>query len=113
MFFPKGETPQEFKNKLYIFCSDEYLGNIACGCHVCVFCGDTPCERWYEEGGSRFGEKMHWLNIRDGEIRVIGKSVIYAAPTFIYQYVVEHQYKPPAEFIRSSSYRPSRRVRRT
>jgi hypothetical protein len=92
MFFPTGETPQEFKNKLYNFCSDEYPGNIACGCHVCEFCGDIPCERWYEEGRSRYGEKTHWLNIGDGEILVIGKSVIYAAPTLIYHDVVEHQY---------------------
>ena len=83
MFFPTGETPQEFKNKLYNFCSDEYPGNIACGCHVCEFCGDILFKRWYEEGRSRYGEKTHWLNIGDGEIRVIGKSVIYAAPTLI------------------------------
>jgi hypothetical protein len=70
-------------------------------------CGDISHEQWFNEGQSRYGEKTHWLNIGDGEIRVIGKSAIYAAPTLIYHYVVEHQYKPPDEFIEAVLKGPS------
>ena len=39
------------------------------------------------------------MSIGDGEIRVLGKSAIYSAPTLLYHYVVEHHFKPPEEFI--------------
>lgn len=105
--FAKGETSLEFKEKLFQFCLDEYVVHIARGFHVCELCGDISSEQWHSEGQSRYGEKTHWLNIGDGEIRVIGKSVIYAAPTLIYHYVVEHQYKPPDEFMEAVLEGPS------
>jgi hypothetical protein len=39
------------------------------------------------------------IDLGNGEIRVIGASAIYAAPTLIYHYVVAHSYQPPEEFI--------------
>ncbi|WP_446009239.1 DUF7919 family protein [Candidatus Electrothrix sp.] len=105
--FPQEETSPEFRDKLFQFCLDEYVVNIARGFHVCELCSDISREQWYNEGQSRYGEKTHWLGIGDGEICVIGKSVIYAAPTLIYHYVVEHQYKPPDEFIEAVLKGPS------
>jgi hypothetical protein len=96
--FPTGETSQEFKAKLFEFCLDEYVVSIARGFHMCEFC-DVSVEEWYEQSNTRYGEKAHWLNIGTGEIRVIGQSALYAAPTLIYHYVVEHNYNPPDEFI--------------
>jgi len=63
--------------------------------HACEFC-NLSHEQWVKD---RYGDKAHWASIGDGEIRVLGKSAIYAAPALIYHYVVEHQYKPPDEFI--------------
>ncbi len=96
--FPKGETSLEFKAKLFEFCLDKYVVQIARGFHTCQFCGVSEHE-WYEQSKERYGEEAHWLSIGDGEIRVIGQSTLYAAPTLIHHYVVEHNYKPPDEFI--------------
>ena len=52
-----------------------------------------------KEGEARYGKQAHWCGIGDGEICVTGKVAVYAAPTLIYHYVVEHQYRPPDEFI--------------
>lgn len=42
------------------------------------------------------------LLIGNAEIRVFGENgAIYAAPTLIYHYVLEHHYKPPGEFVRA------------
>jgi hypothetical protein len=96
--FSIGETSQKFKDRLFQFCLDEYVVNIARGFHVCEFCSIST-EKWVEVGKSRYGEKAHWLGIGNAEIRVLGNSAIYAAPTLIYHYVTEHQYRPPDEFI--------------
>lgn len=95
--FSKGKTAQAFKDKLFAYCLDEYVIHIARGFHQCEFC-TMSVEEWVKP---RYGDKAHWLNLGDGEIRVIGESVIYAAPTLIYHYVVEHRYKPPEEFIQA------------
>jgi hypothetical protein len=96
--FPTGETSQEFKAKLFEFCLDEYLVNIARGFHTCELCNISD-EEWYEQSKARYGEEAPWWSLGNGEIRVIGQSAVYAAPTLIYHYVVEHNYKPPEEFI--------------
>ncbi|VAW61655.1 hypothetical protein MNBD_GAMMA09-3855 [hydrothermal vent metagenome] len=37
-----------------------------------------------------------------GEIRVMGSDgIIYAAPTLILHYIIEHQYAPPDEFLKA------------
>jgi hypothetical protein len=96
--FSTGETSQEFKDRLFQFCLDEYVVHIARGFHVCEFCSIST-EKWLEEGESQYGEKAHRLRIGNAEIRVLGNSANYAAPTLIYHYVTEHQYRPPDEFI--------------
>jgi len=95
--FQKGRSARGFKDKLLRFCSDEFVVLIARGFHTCEFCGLK--EQWYKERQGKYGEKASWASIGDGEIRVLGKSAVYAAPTLIYHYVLEHQYKPPREFI--------------
>jgi hypothetical protein len=95
--FETGFSSQEFKDKLLKFCLDEYIVLIARGFHACEFCG-LSWEQWHNEQKDKY-KNAHWASIGDGEIRVLGKSAIYAAPALIYHYVVEHKYKPPAEFI--------------
>ena len=96
--FPKGETSLEFKAKLFEFRLPKYVVHSTRGVHTCQFCGVSDHE-WYEQSKERYGEEASWLSIGDGEIRVIGQSTLYAAPTLIHHYVVEHNYKPPDEFI--------------
>jgi hypothetical protein len=92
-----GETSLEFREKLHNFCLDENLVNVMRGFQECEFCGLS----WSEWGRNHpiYGEHTELMSIGDGEIRVIGKGVVYAAPALIYHYVVEHHYKPPQEFI--------------
>jgi hypothetical protein len=95
--FEKGETSQEFREKLFQFCLDQNLVLIARGFQECAFCGLS----WTDWGRRHpdYGLNAGWMSIGDGEIRVIGKSVVYAAPALIYHYVVEHNYLPPQEFV--------------
>jgi hypothetical protein len=95
--FETGAVPEEFKAKLFYHCLDRFLVNLTFGWHVCEICG-VPDEKWLESYfKSEQGEK--YMNEGNGEIRVIGKSAVYACPALIYHYVVEHQYKPPDEFV--------------
>ncbi len=96
--YARGDTSQEFKDRLFEFCLDKYVVHILRGFHACQFCG-LSYEQWFEEHEFKYGENAQWMSIGDGEIRVLGKSAIYSAPTLIYHYVSEHQYKPPTEFI--------------
>jgi hypothetical protein len=57
---------------------------------------------WPEDARSRSvrvrrGDEQ--LTIGSAEIRVFGQR-IYAAPTLIYHYVLEHHYQPPNDFVR-------------
>lgn len=97
MPFEKGVTSQQFKDRLLEFCSDELVINIMRGFHACEFC-NLSYEQWADKR-NKPGEKNHWASIGDGEIRVLGKSAVYAAPSLIYHYVIDHQYKPPDEFV--------------
>ena len=98
MPFEKGFTTQEFRDKLLKFCSDEFIVLIARGFHPCEFCGFS-WGQWHDEQKDKYGKNAHCASIGDGEIRVSGKSAVYAAPALIYHYVIQHQYKPPDEFI--------------
>ncbi len=68
------------------------------GIHTCEFCALSD-HQWFTQQQNTYGESAHWASLGDGEIRVLGESVVYAAPALIYHYVVEHHYKPPDEFI--------------
>jgi hypothetical protein len=95
--FEKGVTSQAFRDKLLKFCADEYIVLIALGFHACEFCGMDMGD-WYETQKEKY-DKAQCASIGNGEIRVQGKSAVYAAPALIYHYVVKHDYKPPDEFI--------------
>ncbi len=98
--FSTGETSQEFRAKLFQFCLDENLVQIMRGFHECEICNLSALE-WFERRHSIYGAKAEFASIGDGEIRVIGESAIYAAPALIYHYVVDHEYRPPDEFIQA------------
>jgi hypothetical protein len=92
-----GETPVEFQERLHRFCLDENLVKVMRGFQECEFCGLSSSE--WGRNHPIYGENAGLMSIGDGEIRVIGRDVVYAAPALIYHYVVEHHYRPPQEFI--------------
>ena len=75
--FPVGKTDDAFRARLSYACAQSRVPP-TCGHHLCLFCG---CYR-----GSRE------VFIRHGE-------TIYAAPELIVHYVIDHDYRPPDEFI--------------
>jgi len=102
--FVTGETSREFQEKLHSFCLDENVVLIMRGFHACEFCG-LSWEEWNKKHAN-YGNNSGLMSGGNGEIRVIGKDVIYAAPALIYHYVIEHQYSPPPEFIEAISTGP-------
>jgi hypothetical protein len=88
--YEKGNVPPGFLTQLLAFCHEPW----------------TVCARPVAERCPLCGE--HVPPIMDGdlpvvlgaaEIRVIGETEIYAAPTLIVHYVTAHDYAPPREFI--------------
>jgi len=82
--FPKGDVPQQFIDRLELFCTKWDVISVALewpasgGSHECEFCGK------FRASGS--------IGIPAGEI-------LFVAPDMIAHYVKQHSYQPPAEFI--------------
>src|SRR5262245_25309490 len=91
--FPDGEPSEEFKEKLLTFCFHENAFNPTRGLHLC----ELPSCRAKPNGGL-FGSPApikrgeHTAYLGSSEIRALGPINVYAAPTMIYHYVVEHSY---------------------
>jgi hypothetical protein len=90
--YPTAHLPVEFEEKLLEFCFEDYIVQNTAGWHTCNL-GGCPGDHPPEKRGDNI------VNLGRGEIRVIGKACIYAAPTLIYHYVKVHHYSPPEEFI--------------
>jgi hypothetical protein len=89
--YNQGETSEEFRKRLFHFCRHSLLRTR--GFHVCEFCQPKPrCAAYAKLDGQELG-------MGSAEIRVVHNGKVYAAPNLIYHYVVEHNYKPPDEFI--------------
>jgi hypothetical protein len=90
--YPTGPTPAAFPEKLLRFCLEPYTVGHHPQVDRCTL-GDCP--------------RLLPPEVRDGqtaffgmaEIRVLGQTEIYAAPTLIYHFVIAHEYRPPKEFI--------------
>jgi hypothetical protein len=84
--FPKGPTSDEFKIALKDLCSHPII--LHRGFHGCYFC--------------LVEHRANPVACGNGQIRVIDSNKVwYAAPTLLYHYVTDHQYLPPAEFVRA------------
>lgn len=90
--FDEGDVPKEFVEKLW-----KYLRYPVCVCrgfHVCDFCENQKTEVPIVKFKGKRREVGYY------EIRVWGKAgSVYAAPSLIFHYIVQHGYKPPQEFI--------------
>jgi len=83
--FPKGETDPKLVELLEKF----PVINKCRGFHLCEYCDDQI------KDGKIVGETGN------GEIWIVGKDQIYAAPSLIIHYIKDHNYLPPQEFIDS------------
>ena len=91
--FAKGSVSDAVKETLWRFCTVSVEQTR--GIHPCSLCADVELARY--PVADRNGER---LLLGSAEIRVFGAdTLVYAAPTLIYHYVVEHSYLPPVPFI--------------
>ena len=90
--FETGEVSEEFLERLWAYL--RYPVRIFRGFHTCEFCKTNKydCLRVKYKGEER---KVGYY-----EIRVFSKDgKVYAAPSMILHYIMEHNYMPPEEFI--------------
>ena len=102
MPYPTGTTSDEFRERLLEYCFSDNTVQLTRGFHVCNL---DNCTCSLPPPPEHRGERVAYFG--GSEIRVIGKSAIYAAPTLVYHYVVAHSYKPPDEFIEAVLAGPS------
>ena len=88
----KGDVPEEFIEKLWKYL--RYPVNVCRGFHVCSLCKNI------EKGVPVVAYKDEKRQAGYYEIRVWGKNgKVYAAPSLIMHYILQHGYRPPQEFI--------------
>lgn len=109
--FPTGSVSECFKDSLFRLCLQRI--NATRGYHGCCFCTNPPSTPvTFQKNGQtvvvavpdpvRVSRNGQTIRLGTAEIRVTGQDgTMYAAPDMIYQYVVEHNYLPPAPFIRA------------
>ena len=89
--FTKGEVPAQAVERLFALCAKPVYKTR--GFHECPFCPKQGKGRQQTRNG-----KTIWLG--SAMVRVRGRNwMTYFAPDLIYHYVVEHNYRPPEEFI--------------
>ena len=86
---PTGRAPPGFTQRLFAFCRWDRLVDLTMGHQNCGFCTATYHQHWTQ----------YHTPLGNGEIRVLGDGVAYAAPSLIYHYVTAHAYLPPPAFI--------------
>lgn len=93
--YARGEVSSEFSARLLRLCSKAMKTR---GFHRCPFCpGGVPAKP--------LNYRKKAVSLGSGFFSVKGKRwLIFEAPDLIYHYVVDHGYKPPAEFIEAVMY---------
>ncbi|EKQ51577.1 MULTISPECIES: ankyrin repeat domain-containing protein [unclassified Clostridium] len=93
--YAKGRVSKEFIDNLW-----EYMqGNLekTRGYHNCNLCSVFNKEVFTTT------HKGNSVKLGSGEIRVLSENgkISYSAPNLIYHYIVNHEYKPPDEFVQA------------
>ena len=94
--YPRGHSSEGFHVALLRLCTGERVAQSR-GFHQCNL---APCDQraaWPPVSINAHGGEVL---LGSAEIRVPGdERICYGAPDLIYHYVVEHEYKPPAQFV--------------
>ncbi len=92
--FQQGETSDEFKSRLEIFCLNPPWMTLGFH-HTCSLCKPSlyPSSRMFIDRAGK-------VELGSSEIAVPGSNnILYLAPDLIYHYVNHHDYQPPIKFI--------------
>jgi len=90
--YSKGNIEQAFIEKLAWLCVHSSIKGTP-GIHQCSLC--PPMRFGYHM--VKLEQEQHLLG--SAEIRVKGQDAMYASPDLILHYVMEHEYRPPNDFI--------------
>lgn len=92
--FTKGETPSHILRKLCDLLVDNWepMELVYRGYHACSMCGI------YGDYVSPFGHKFT-IGCRNLFVPSSNKDFLFAAPSTIVHYIVEHEYLPPSSFL--------------
>lgn len=88
--FPTGPSEPAFVDKLIEL---KNSGQGFLGYHRCGFCPGA-----LEKTPTRVTHNGKAINVGDGNIFVPGRETVYAAPSLIIHYVLDHSYIPPTDF---------------
>lgn len=90
--FHKGIVPEEFMDKLWKYL--RYPVHVCRGFHACDLC------KKHHAGVPIVKFKGQKRTAGYYEIRVWGKDgSVYAAPSLLFHYILQHKYQPPQKFI--------------
>lgn len=104
--FPKGFVDGRLTEKLKLLAAKPV--ELYRGRHICELCAEpSDVVKTFVPGMGKLIDAhcswMRWAEQRwgNGEIRLAGEGVIFAAPVLIVHYIEEHGYLPPAEFLKA------------
>jgi len=113
--YPTGKVPPEVIHQLIVMLDQPWLPVVIPGYHNCSLCPD-PDEGAPHEGSGGLSQESHGLkrlpptysrtlsyqhySVTMGAMNLFlpGNGVIYAAPSLILHYILQHQYAPPLPF---------------
>jgi hypothetical protein len=103
--YPKGTVDARLIEKMKLLASNPV--ELYRGKHICELCVEPPdLIKTTQPNGVALDPNcswVRWVNQRssNGEIRVSGEGIMFAAPVLIVHYIEAHNYSPPAEFLRA------------
>ena len=98
--FPTGEVPPGLLPRLIAFrrSAKSPWGCMFLGYHGCYWCSrDAQARKGMSAEAHSLSEYLCWWSKTN--LFIPGDGVVYASPEGIIHYIVEHRYRPPAEFI--------------
>jgi|GEM_PF-820585 len=87
---PKGQTSEEFLNRLWFFTRALAVRSDDLCCGLCALGDASELLEIHQGKGMLLGK---------GELRIFGKEHVYACPDSLFHYVKGHNYLPPNGFI--------------
>lgn len=94
--FTTGVVLAEIVAKLIQAMVEKRYVQVTWGTYCCSFCAKSG--GYVEVGEKEVSEKRFYMG--NAELWIPGKDDrIYATPTFIYHYIMDHHYQPPQEFL--------------
>ena len=102
--FPKGQVERSLIEKMKVLASNPV--ELYRGKQLCEVCTVPPgvVRTLVPNRGGMIDPQSSWAKWAEhrwsnGEIRVAGDGVIFAAPVLIVHYIEEHGYLPPVQFL--------------